>query len=399
MCPLRIIKPVKKRLLISLGIMMALILSLVLGLNLKNGNRNIIRTNPATDFGQEAANLPEPKSQTATFLAVGDMLIHDDVYDDFKLLDGSFDFKPAFELVKPIIQKADFAVVNQETILGGVDLGLSGLYVANSPQEAGDAYVDTGFNIIQLANNHAYDRGIKGIDKTLEFWQKYRNEVITSGVYANSTERSKIPIIEKKGIKLAYLSYSFGSNLGIPPEPYVINMINKYQIETDVIAAKSQADVVAVGMHWGEELKQEPNSQQVDLAKFMANLGVDIIVGTHPHMLQPPEWVKGKNGNQTLVMYSLGNFLSIHTEDPLYTLTGAIMGVHITKEVDGSIKIANPTAVLTWNYFAQDETGFKVTPFNKMNQNQFYWGDWLMHKQNMETFIKSKITDLSIEQY
>lgn len=175
-----------------------------------------------------------PESQTATFMAVGDILIHDDIYEDFEQTDGSYDFNPVFRLVKPIITDADFAALNQETILGGKSLGLSGLYKANSPQELGDAEIDVGFNIIQLANNHALDRGEAGIIKSLQFWKKYKDKVIASGSYLSQTDRDTIPIIEQRGIKLAYLSYTYGSNLGHPPKAYQLNFIDRQLIARDV---------------------------------------------------------------------------------------------------------------------------------------------------------------------
>ncbi len=335
--------------------------------------------------------------RTARLMAVGDMLIHDDVYDDFRINNGdTFDFRPAFTDVKPIIQQGDFNIVNEETILGGVDLGLSGLYVANSPQELGDAFIDTGFNIIQLANNHAYDRGLAGMTNTLSFWQQHQQEAITSGVYDSQETRDATPVIEKNGIKLAFLSYTFGSNRGSGPNSFNLNIINKELIRSDVERAKSVADVIVVGLHWGVEKDREPSSEQRELAQFLASIGVDIIFGTHPHVLQPPEWIVGSDNHKTFVMYSLGNFLSIHTEDPLYTLTGAIMGLDIVKSANGEINLRDPFAVLTWNYFTAAETNFKVMPFDTVTQADFWWGDWAGHKVNMETFITQKIPDLQI---
>jgi hypothetical protein len=339
---------------------------------------------------------PEPDKR-ARLMVVGDMLIHDDVYDDFRIGNtDTFDFRPAFTNVKPIISQGDFNIVNEETILGGVELGLSGLYIANSPQELGDAFIDTGFNIIQLANNHAFDRGLEGMTNTLAFWGKHQAEAITSGVYDSQEARDKTPIIEKNGIKLAFLSYTFGSNLGTGPNAYNLNLINREVIQADVIKAQAEADVIVVGLHWGIEKVREPSTEQRSLAQFLADIGVDIIYGTHPHVLQPPEWIIGTNGQKTFVMYSLGNFLSIHTEDPLYTLTGAIMGLDIVKTTEGEIVLENPFTILTWNYFTPQETNFKVMPFDTVTQADFWWGDWASHKTDMENFIRQKMPDLQV---
>lgn len=345
-----------------------------------------------------ASPTPTPaREHRAKLMAVGDMLIHDDVYEDFRIgTTDTFDFRPAFIDVKPILQWGDFNIVNQETILGGVELGLSGLYVANSPIELGDAFIDAGFNIIQLANNHAYDRGMAGMTNTLNFWKAHSNQVITSGVFDSQTARDEVRIIDRQGIKLAFLAYTYGSNRGNGANSFNLNLTNRDLIKNDVAKAKSLADVVVVGLHWGVEKVREPNADQKSLAQFLADNGVDVIYGTHPHVLQAPQWLTRPDGKKTFVMYSLGNFLSIHTEDPLYTLTGAIMGLEIVKQPDTTILLEKPFAVLTWNYFTQTETDFKVMPFDTVTPADFWWGNWATHQPAMEDFIRQKIPDLRI---
>jgi poly-gamma-glutamate capsule biosynthesis protein CapA/YwtB (metallophosphatase superfamily) len=340
---------------------------------------------------------PAPTIKKARLMAVGDMLIHDDIYNAFRTGPGdTFDFRPAFSMVKPVIQKGDFNIVNEETIIGGATLGLSGLYVANSPQELGDAFIDTGFNIIQLANNHAFDRGLPGMANTLSFWKSHSSQAITAGVYDSQAARDTIPIIEKNGVKLAFLAYAFGSNRGSGPNSFNLNIINRDLIKTDVIKARGLADIVVVGLHWGIENVQQPNAEQRSMAQFLADNGVDIVYGTHPHELQPPEWIVRADGKKTFVMYSLGNFLSIDTLDPPYTLTGAIMGLDIVKSTSGTISLENPFTLLTWNYFSPAEKDFKVMPFDKVSQTDYRWGNWPSYKAQTEDFIRQKIPSLKL---
>lgn len=336
----------------------------------------------------------EPQAKTGRLVMVGDMLIHDTIYEDFRT-DQGFDFRPAFHSIKPAITQADFAIVNQETPLGGEELGLSGLYQANSPQELGGAYVDTGFNMIQLANNHANDRGDPGIKNTLEFWSRYSEEVITSGLYKEPDSQPPISTITRNGITASFLSYTYGSNLG-DSEAYQLNYIDKNRIERDVARAQEQSDVVIVGMHWGVELDRHPSRRQRELARFMNGLGVDIIYGTHPHVLQPPEKITGESGHHTAVFYSLGNFLSIHTEKLPHTLTGMIAGVDITKDEEGSVSISEPFALPTWNYFSPQQTDFLVMPFENVSEPDFRYGDWQEHKQVTSEFLRSEWPELEI---
>jgi hypothetical protein len=383
------------RILLVLAILLATVGAGLLYITAKNqkASTNYLHPDPKTEAEISSEVKPGPKR--AKFLAVGDILIHDDIYEDFRSSTNVFNFEPLFKDVAPIIKSAEYAALNQETILGGKELGLSGLYVANSPQELGDAEIKAGFNIFQLANNHALDKGVEGLRRSLAYWAKQKN-VITSGAYLTKAARNQVPVIEKQGIKLAYLSYTYSNNLGPPPESYQLNFIDKALIKKDVAAAKKVADVVVVGMHWGIEKQRQPSRQQRDLANYLAELEVDIVVGTHPHVLQPPAWIK-KGKHKTFVMYSLGNFVSIHTELVPHTLTGAIMGVDIVKNTDGTIDLKEPFAVPTWTYFTNHETGFRIIPFDKMTQGLYYWGNWPSHQAETKSFLTSSLPELSIK--
>lgn len=332
-----------------------------------------------------------PTEKRARFVAVGDMLIHDDIYNDFETDDG-YDFSPAFRHITKIIKSADFAMVNQETPLGGVELDLSGLYVANSPQALGHAEAAAGFNIIQLANNHIWDRGLEGLTRSVNFWDQYE-DIITTGAYTSQAARDTTPVIKKNDIKLAALNYSYGSNLGPITNNFNVNIIDEELITRDVAKAQKKADFVVVGLHWGIEKVRQPSRQQHELAQKLADMGVDVIVGTHPHVLHAPQWLEGKGGNKTFVMYSLGNFLSVHTELVPHTLTGVISGLDFVITPDGAKRIENPFAVLTWNYFDRSERNFAVMPFEQVSQDDFWMAGGLsfqQHNKDYRQFYSSK---------
>ena len=290
---------------------------------------------------KESSNKEDEKvvveeDKRVSFVAVGDNLIHGGIYYDAAQRNGGvYDFNSMYENTNYITQEADIAFINQETILGGVELGLSSYPTFNSPSEVSEAVVNAGFDWINHASNHTLDRGEKGIINALNTWDKYQDVVVT-GIARSEEERNAIKIIERNGIKFGLLSYTYGTN-GIPiPEgkEYLVNLIDKEQIIKDVRRLKNECDVMIVNMHWGDEYSNTPNNQQKELAQLLADEGVMVIIGEHPHVIQPMDWVIGKNGNKTLVMYSLGNFLS--AQDRTERMLGGMVTWDILK--DGKTK-------------------------------------------------------------
>lgn len=346
----------------------------------------------------ETTSAQKPQATHARFVAVGDMLIHDDIYKDAQTSSG-YDFSSILAPIAPIISSSDFAVLNQEAVLGGEKLGLAGFSgpnKANAPQQLADNEYAIGFNIFQLANNHVWDRGLAGLTAERAKLATLKGTIV-SGAYTSQAQRDKIPVIERNGITLAYLSYTYGTNIRAA-NSYNANIINRELIRRDVSRAKKQADVVVVGLHWGTERVRMPNAFQKSLATYIAGLGVDMIIGSHPHVLQSPEWITGNNGHRTLVMYSLGNFLSIHTEVIPHTLTGGILGVDITKDTNGKIDIQSPFIVPTWTYFDSHRRNFRVLPLDQTTQTQFAISgqDITAYRVQVSKFLKSTMPTLEI---
>ncbi|WP_452462164.1 CapA family protein [Oceanobacillus iheyensis] len=309
--------------------------------------------------------------QEITVSAVGDVLIHSPVYEDARERDG-FDFNPMFKQVKTYLDSSTVTIANQETMIGGEEMGLSSYPSFNSPFEVGDALKENGVDVVTIANNHTLDRGEQAITNAIGHWQSI--DMLYEGAYQNKEDQEKIRVLEtEEGISIASLAYTYGTN-GIPVpqgKEYLVDLIDRKKMKEEIIKAKKLADVVVLSLHFGNEYEHYPNQSQKDLAKFAANLGVDVIIGHHPHVLQPIDWVKGEGGHQTLVAYSLGNFLS--NQQKYNQRVGGIFGFSITKRVKGeeeNIEVHSPTFVPTYVYFENNYTNFRVIPMYQLRDDQ-----------------------------
>lgn len=389
----------KRKIQISLWKIILVILLIISGIIIfKNRDRidifrksEDINSNQIVQTGKNS-NTQEDSSTTVSLVMVGDNLIHSSIYKDAKRLAGGngYDFKPIIEYIKEKVQNYDLAYYNQETVLGGSELGVSDYPTFNSPQEAGDAMLDAGFNIVSLATNHTMDRGEKAVLASVDYWKKHENEALVAGSYSSEEERNKVQIREKNGIKYAMLSYTYGTNgISVPKgKEYLVNVwptdlsLNdpakdteyqnyKEQVKKDIEAVRSQVDVLMVAMHWGVEYTHEPTAYEKDSAQFLADNNVDIIIGAHPHVIQPVTWI-----DDTLVIYSLGNFVSAQLQDQNYNkMVGLMTSVDINKTVENgktSVKISNVKNELIFTYYNKNTwSNFKVIPFSNENIGKY----------------------------
>lgn len=253
-----------------------------------------------------------------SFVAVGDNVPNDVLgnYADESLGvlgDGQFDYRPLFANVKELVSEADLSYINQEVHLGGDDIGARGWPSFNTTDAMADAVVDAGFDLVASASNHAYDWGLYGaIEHSRSIWNE--KPVVFTGTATSWEEADEIPVIEVNGITFALLDYTYGLG-GFERDEvpgYCVNFIDEDRIRDDVPRARAIADVVIVAMHWGTENVIEPDEDEVYYAQLLADLGVDVVLGSHPHVTQPMTWLTGVSGNKTLVCYSLGNFIIQH---------------------------------------------------------------------------------------
>ncbi len=255
----------------------------------------------------------ENDEQKVSLCAVGDNLIHETIYEEAdsfagEINDGKYDFRPFYSEVKSNIESFDLAFINQETIIGGYEMGLSGYPVFNSPYEAAEAIKDAGFDMVNMATNHALDKGQQGIDKAVSEFDKL--SLCHDGVYKNEEDKNSISVIEKNGIKFSLISFTESTNGIEAPNSFSISTFDddKY-IEQKIKSARAVSDVVIVSAHWGTENSFEANDFQKYYSQFLADCGADIIIGTHPHTIQPIEWINSNDGRKVICAYSLGNFL------------------------------------------------------------------------------------------
>ena len=323
----------------------------------------------------------EIEEYTANFIMVGDALVHESLYKD-AYKNGEYDFKPYLELIKDKVSKYDIAYYNQETILGGSSIGLSSYPAFNSPQELGDAMIDAGFNLVSLATNHTLDRGEKGALLSREYWNK-QELVHAVGSYSSNEEKENIEskILESNNITYAMLNYTYGTN-GIPVpngKDYLVNLwddTNNYEgykekVKSDINLLRDKVDVLIVAVHWGREYTHKPTNLEIETASFLASLDVDIIIGTHPHVIQPVTWI-----DDTLVFYSLGNFISAQTSSSCsnYKCNIGLMSSLTIKKIvnDGNIEIEinNIQNELIYTYH-KNYTNFKVIPFSNQQIKEY----------------------------
>ena len=317
--------------------------------------------------------IPKEKDYSIKLFMVGDALIHSGVYMDAEKPDGTYDFKPMLANLKPIISKYDLAYYNQETILGGKELGYSSYPMFNSPDEVGDAFIDAGFDLVSLATNHTMDKREIGVLNSVKYWKSKKN-VVTSGQWDSWDERNKVRIYEKNNIKYAFFSYTTWTNGLNPPvgKEYLTNIYSDEKAKEDIEKVRDKVDVVLVAMHWGTEYSLGVSYDQEKIANYLSELGVDVIIGAHPHVVEPVEFI---NDGKTFVIYSLGNFIS--DQDGTERLTGLMSEITIKKHFDEednvTVSLDNPRCELVYTYATRRPNSynknFKLYSYAKLNDN------------------------------
>ena len=377
-------KKSKKRLLLTIFILIIIVIGAYVAWANRSSQDEQIGTLNTTEEDNQQVEEEKEETTSLSLIMVGDNLVHSSIYRDANRNANynGYDFKPMITYIKEKVQNYDLAYYNQETILGGTEIGLSDYPTFNSPYETADAMLDAGFNLVSTATNHTLDRGSQAVINSRKYWDK-QEDVLAVGSYTSFEEQDEIQIREKNGITYTMLNYTYGTN-GIPvPEgqEYLVNVwptdlyINdperdteyqayKEKVKEDIAKVRDKVDVLIVAMHCGIEYTTEPSAYQKDEAEFLASQGVDIVIGTHPHVLEPVEWI-----DDTIVFYSLGNFISAQYQDENYNKTvGLMSSLNITKTTKGeetSIKIDNIENELIYTYYNQATwSNFKVIPFS-----------------------------------
>lgn len=366
----------------------------------KENNESTPNTNENINKKDE---VKEDEVYKISMLATGDALIHNAIFWEYSVggrNSGVYNFDGALDYVRDIVSNYDVAYYNQETPFAGGQA--DGYPTFSTPSEFGDAMLKAGFNMVSLATNHTMDKGENGV---LNFYNYFKDKdgVVYNGIADSEESRNNFIIGEKNNITYTMLSYTTSTN-GIPVpsgKDYLVNVYDAEQVKQDIEAVRDKVDILIVAMHWGVEYASEPNSSQIEIANYLADLGVDIIIGCHPHVLQPITMI-----DDTVVMYSLGNFISNQYGTGDYNkLVGLMATLDITKTVtpegEVSIEIDNLGGELIFTKYNGDpiatanHDGHVVIPFSKMTDDS-YLKDYVRIYEKYTNILESMGTDLNI---
>ena len=321
--------------------------------------------------GEEKTTLREIETREESYylsiIAAGDNIIHDPILKA-AYKDGKYDFFSIYDHVKPYILPADIAFVNQETILGNSELGYSGYPLFSTPAEAGAALAKAGFSIINHATNHTMDRGEKGVISSMDHWDSEALQSVDPlfylGIHRSKDEREgRRVIIGRNNFKIGFLSYTYGlNNIPLPAgKAYLVSVAEPETMADEIDALRPLCDYLVVSMHWGEEYREDYSLNQENLAAFLAEHDVDLVIGHHPHVLQPMAIMERSGGKTTTVFYSLGNFLSAHVRPAKEALLGGLAYVRL-KKTGERIDTEEARLIPVITHYERDRASFSVYP-------------------------------------
>lgn len=401
-----------KILLISVLALLLLFIFVVLFTNLSNWfkyNKQVKEYSESLNNSEEIANISpnnntenisEQTDTTFTLTAIGDVMCHNTQYfDAYNSSTGEYDFSYVFEDVSYYIRNSNIAIANLETTFAGEEIGYSNYPRFNTPDALAYDLKELGIDVLSTAGNHSLDYGFNGLSRTIDVLNSA--DISHLGTYKTAEDQEKILFKYVKGIKIAFINYSYGTN-GIPvPEgkDFCINLIDEDAIKEDVEKAKSQnADIIIACMHWGTEYNTSPNDTQKDLADFLFKNGVNIILGGHPHVLQNMEkrtvTLEDGTTQDGFIVYSLGNFIC--DQNAKNTRSSIILDLTITKHTNNSVTIDNIDYIPIYMYKNNSSSGkkMKLLDINK-TISLYEQGIDTSIGESMYTFLKNELTNIS----
>ena len=336
-------------------------------------------------------NQKEETDTTFTLTAIGDVMCHNTQYMDAYDSDtGTYDFSYVFDNISSYTKTADICIGNLETSFAGEDRGYSNYPTFNSPDSLADSLKSIGVDVLSTAGNHALDMGFSGLSRTIDVLDKA--DISHLGTYKTQEDQDKVLIKYVKGVKIAFIDYTYGTNgISVPSDKkFCINLIDKDLIKKHIETAKNQnADMIVACMHWGTEYQTKQNSEQEELADFLFQNGVNVIIGNHPHVIQPMEkrtvTLEDGSTRDGFVVYALGNFIC--DQNAVNTRDSIILNLKITKHTDGSITIDNYDYVPIYMYkdSSVSKHKMKILDINKTIYN---------YENNLDDSITEKIYNL-----
>ncbi|WP_294754757.1 CapA family protein [uncultured Ruminococcus sp.] len=339
---------------------------------------------PQEDSKAEGTTVPEETTEEQTTLppdkvvhvtAAGDNLIHHSVMVNARELAGGsgYDFKPLYSEVKYLIQDADVAVLNQETVISEsneVRGAEGGVLIFNSPPEVADAVIDLGFDVFTMANNHLLDMGTSGLEESINFWNRkaVENDLTVLGAYLDEEDANNIRVREVNGVKIAFLAYAehingFDALLDDVPLR-VIKNDEEDVIERQIKQARQIADAVIVSAHWGAEDTTIVSEDRTELANKMVEWGADVILGCHTHTAQTMEWIERDDGTKGFVYYSMGNFICAQTDN--FNVVGELADFDIVIDgTTGELRLEDVGCIPTIVHYESEFSNMKIYPYSK----------------------------------
>lgn len=314
-----------------------------------------------------ATPTPTPEPSTVSVSAMGDILPHDSVTADALQPDGSYEYGHFWDAARPIWADSDLVYCNQEAPSGGVEMGLTYFPAFNAPVEFAEGIADAGCNVIGLGNNHTFDRGQEGVDRTREVWDRL-DPLLISGAFRSEAEQAEVPTAVVNGLTVAFLNFVDLSNT--PTNDYAVTWLDDPLVEQQMAEAEQTADATIVAVHWGDEYSPDVNARQREQAQRLADLGAEVILGAHPHVLQEAEWLEREDGSRAFVYYSLGN--SVTTQMAIPRVVSAVAQFDLVGEPGGEVEVVDPAAVPIYMHF-------DLTPA------QFANGQWA-NRRNLQLY-------------
>lgn len=339
------------RVLILLFIIILFIFLFNFFINMESNNTEISQTSSNEEKIAQEEIKPDV---TFSLTAIGDIMCHNTQYwDAYQKETDTYDFSYVFENVKDYIAAGDVSIANIETSFAGKERGYSNYPVFNSPDELARDVKKAGLDIITTAGNHCLDMGYSGLSRTIDVLKN--NGIEQLGTYKSQEERDTIFIKEVKGVKIAFIDYTYGTN-GIPVpsgKEYCVNLIDKNLIKKDIEAAKSQnVDMIVACMHWGGEYKTKANKEQEDLADFLFKNGVNVIIGNHPHVLEQMEkrtiTLEDGTTQDGFVIFACGNFICDQNAEN--TRNSIILNIDITRHSNGEVTVDKANYIPIYMY-------------------------------------------------
>ena len=357
-----------------------------------NENKNIVST-----FNEQNEKV---ETYTASILAAGDIMVHTpQLKAQYNASTKTYNFDNNFKYVKKYIEKADYSLANLETTLAGNDVYKYSSYpMFNSPDELADALKNAGFDLLSTINNHSYDKGAAGIDASRAHWAAMPDDVVTMGFY-NLETYDDYAYQTVNGITFGYLSYTEHTN-GLPTPSDatygVVYLSDLDTIERQIAAMRPNCDVLVVSCHWGVEGSHDVVDSQRQMAQWLADRGVDLIIGTHPHVTQTAEWLTGAGGNTSFVAYSLGNFLNAQSSAD--NVIGAVLDLTFQKttQLDGSsaVEMQDPKLHCVVTQYEDGWKNVRVYPYPAYTDEMgAAHGNFTLTREYIESVLYSSIDE------